>query len=80
MKVIVLMTCHAWVPFVLYSHQCIQVYGSGQCLYLDYWSYSPDVDIQYIGGADPEMVFLDKDYNEVEVSLCLCAWVYADIM
>ena len=28
---------------------------------------SPDVDIQYIGGADPEMVFLDKDYNEVEV-------------
>ena len=30
-------------------------------------SASPDVDIQYIGGADPEMVFLDKDYNEVEV-------------
>ena len=29
--------------------------------------FSPDVDIQYIGGADPEMVFLDKDYNEVEV-------------
>ena len=28
---------------------------------------SPDVDIKYIGGADPEMVFLDKDYNEVEV-------------
>lgn len=25
------------------------------------------MDIQYIGGADPEMVFLDKDYNEVEV-------------
>ena len=30
---------------------------------------SPDVDIQYIGGADPEMVFLDKDYNEVEVRM-----------
>lgn len=29
--------------------------------------HSPDVDIQYIGGADPEMVFLDEDYNEVEV-------------
>ena len=25
------------------------------------------MDIQYIGGADPEMVFLDKDYTEVEV-------------
>ena len=32
---------------------------------------SPDVDIQYIGGADPEMVFLDKDYNEVEVCVAI---------
>lgn len=36
-------------------------------LILSFASDSPDVDIQYIGGADPEMVFLDKDYNEVEV-------------
>lgn len=31
---------------------------------------SPDVDIKYIGGADPEMVLLDKDYNEVKVNSC----------
>ena len=36
--------------------------------YLNLWPpSSPDVDIQYIGGADPVMVFLDKDYKEVEV-------------
>ena len=29
----------------------------------------PDVDIKYIGGADPEMVFLDAEYTEVEVGL-----------
>lgn len=26
----------------------------------------PDVDIKYVGGADPEMVFLDAEYAEVE--------------
>lgn len=29
----------------------------------------PDVDIKYVGGADPEMVFLDAEYAEVEVGL-----------
>lgn len=28
---------------------------------------SPDVDIKYIGGADPVMVLLDAEYQEVEV-------------
>ena len=31
--------------------------------------FSPDVDIKYIGGADPEMVLLDTDYNEVQVTV-----------
>jgi len=28
---------------------------------------SPDVDIKYVGGASPEMVLLDREYNEVKV-------------
>ncbi len=28
---------------------------------------SPDLDIKYIGGADPEMVLLSEESNEVQV-------------
>lgn len=34
---------------------------------LTFFFCSPQVDIKYIGGADPEMVLLDADSNEVEV-------------
>ena len=33
-------------------------------------SASPEVGIQYIGGKDPEMVFLDEQGEVVEVRKC----------
>lgn len=39
------------------------------CSTLTVYLSSPDVDIKYIGGADPEMVLLDNEYNEIEVKL-----------
>ena len=36
---------------------------------------SDNVDIKYIGGADPEMLFLDEVGNEVEVRICVCMFV-----
>ena len=32
---------------------------------------SPDVEIKYIGGADPEMVLLSEDSTEVKVCECV---------
>ena len=48
-----------------FSCVCVRERGSLTSLLL-----SPDVDIKYVGGADPEMVFLDVDGGETEVISC----------
>ena len=65
--------------YVCFLYVCVCVCV---CVFPLTTNFSPDVELNYVGGADPEMIFLDASDKEVEVStvcvcVCVCVCVYA---